>query len=104
MMLFFIFHFFLDANKSAKLLVKVLRNAASAEPNQKLQCSLFLHAQKCESLELGREIFLECENFCDIQVKDARALLISPLRVRMKYSYWGTFIFEASLINNFFIL
>ena len=103
MMLFFIFDFFLDANKSAKLLVKVLRNAASAEPNQKLQCSLFLHAQKCESLELGREIFLECENFCDTQVKDARALLISPLRVRMKYSYC-TFIFKAPLINNFFIL
>ena len=77
--------FFADANRTTKLLVKVLKNAASAETNQKLQCSLFLHAQKCESLELQREIFIECESLCESQVSDAKTLLISPLRVSTAY-------------------
>lgn len=70
-----------DTNKTSRLLVKVLRNAASVESNQQLQSCLFLHAQKCESLEGQREIFTDCENQFSSQIEQAKVLLIAPLRV-----------------------
>jgi hypothetical protein len=70
-----------DTNKTSKLLVKVLRNAASVESNQQLQSCLFLHAQKCELLEGQREVFSDCEKQFSTQIEQAKVLLIAPLRV-----------------------
>ena len=63
--------------------MKVLRNAASVESNQQLQNCLFLHAQKCESLEGQREVFSDCENQFSTQIEQAKVLLIAPLRVSL---------------------
>ena len=74
-----------DTNRTSKLLEKVLRNAASAEPNKKLQSTLFLHSQKCEILENEREYFTDCDVLCGVQLDEAKVMLVNPLRVRTTF-------------------
>ena len=74
-----------DTNRTSKLLEKVLRNAASAEPNKKLQSTLFLHSQKCEILENEREYFTDCDVLCGVQLDEAKVMLVNPLRVRTNF-------------------
>jgi hypothetical protein len=62
-------------------MIKVLRNAASSEPNQQLQSSLFLHAQKLEVLESEQAVYRTCENGVNTLLDESKELLIKPLRV-----------------------
>jgi hypothetical protein len=89
-----------DSNKTSKLLVKVLRNTASAEPNQQLQSCLFLHAQKCESLEGERDVFNNCDSQCSVQIDQAKTLLIAPLRVSPSSYRMGKPSFTVTSIDN----
>jgi hypothetical protein len=58
-----------------------LRNAASSEANNRLQSSLFIHAQRYETLAAEREDFASCTADCDSQIENSKAMLVGPLKV-----------------------
>lgn len=69
-------------DKSHKSIAKVMRGVASTEPNQKLQNSIFLYAQKQEMFEMERADYSLCEKSTHEIIEDSKKLLIAPLRVR----------------------
>jgi hypothetical protein len=61
-----------------------MRGVASTEPNQKLQNTYFLYAQKQEQFEKERDDYFQCEKKSQDLIEESQKLLISPLRVRAR--------------------
>ena len=70
---------------------KILRSAASSEPNQKLQNLLFQYAQAQDNLESEGSAFSTCEKLSRECLEESRNLLIAPLKVPYFYRIY----FEA---------
>lgn len=68
-------------DKLHKSLAKVMRGVASTEPNQKLQNTFFMYAQKHEMLERERADFLSCDKKATEIMDESKKLLVAPLRV-----------------------
>lgn len=69
-----------EIDKSSKSLSKLLRSVASSEINKPLQNSLFLYANKCDALEIERQIFSRCESQSNALLDEGKTLLINPLK------------------------
>jgi hypothetical protein len=70
-----------DINKASKSIEKVLRNAASSEGNNRLQSSLFIHAQKYETLDSDRDHVVALATECEAQIEESKAQLVNPIKV-----------------------
>jgi hypothetical protein len=69
-----------ELDKPTKALSKLLRSVASSESHRLLQNSLFLYANKCDALEIERQVFLRCESQSNILLDEGKNLLINPLK------------------------
>jgi hypothetical protein len=70
-----------ELDKSHKSIAKVMRAVASTEPNQRLQNTYFMYAQKQEIFEKERLAYVQCEKKSHELIEEAKKLLIAPLRV-----------------------